>query len=473
MFFKDNDVSQKLGRFFLIMKKIEAIRRKSPNDFSFMLDQNGPFATNLLPTHEGLMAGGLSSFRGLLSGEGAKIRMMRQELFLFLGVSSFHEVFELQRNGHKKEVVSRQVYLRLGNQYELGSNVELITAKIDDYAKTADSVIDVMRADAFSREDRALGEMRNEVRNETNPVNLVLMAFDSRVSDRARFEALRKVMLMKQVAEIGHRERRLGASIKLRQFDDFLNDWVWKPESLTGEADAAYLLSTHDPQTFRWTGSKIISVDEGTEMQDSLQPGQKLTYMERRIAVVRERNGITREIPVYMTTRKKKRESKVIKQLQLDEADDSVAIDDDFGFMGVCENLRDVQAFQEHLFKKMAERGWFASPQDFQDTLNGGNFSGRSRGSKPRVQMRKFRVHLPDVRLEFILHTHESFLNYYNDRETNHDSYSLDRKYEEGVVELLFPPQIYPGFNLERAQGRRQREIEADIRRGLHFPEPA
>ena len=57
--------------------------------------------------------------------------------------------------------------------------------------------------------------------------------------------------------------------------------------------------------------------------------------------------------------------------------------------------------------------------------------------------MLKFFARMGGMRVEFILHTNRSYLNYIYEREVSHDEYEVKRIFESGVAELLFPRDIY------------------------------
>ncbi len=47
------------------------------------------------------------------------------------------------------------------------------------------------------------------------------------------------------------------------------------------------------------------------------------------------------------------------------------------------------------------------------------------------------------MRVEFIVHTNESYLDYMYKRDVAHDEYEVKRIFDSGTAELLFPPDIY------------------------------
>ena len=57
--------------------------------------------------------------------------------------------------------------------------------------------------------------------------------------------------------------------------------------------------------------------------------------------------------------------------------------------------------------------------------------------------MLKFFARLGGMRVEFIVHTNESYLNYIYQRGVAHDEYEVKRIFDSGAASLLFPEDIY------------------------------
>jgi Na+/H+ antiporter NhaD/arsenite permease-like protein len=64
-------------------------------------------------------------------------------------------------------------------------------------------------------------------------------------------------------------------------------------------------------------------------------------------------------------------------------------------------------------------------------------------GSSTKTPMLKFFARMGGMRVEFLLHTNASFLNYIYQRGVSHDEYEVRRLFDSGVAELLFPQDIY------------------------------
>jgi hypothetical protein len=47
------------------------------------------------------------------------------------------------------------------------------------------------------------------------------------------------------------------------------------------------------------------------------------------------------------------------------------------------------------------------------------------------------------MRVEFIMHSNKTYLNYIYKRDISHDEYEIKRIFDSGVAEMLFPQDIY------------------------------
>ena len=81
--------------------------------------------------------------------------------------------------------------------------------------------------------------------------------------------------------------------------------------------------------------------------------------------------------------------------------------------------------------------------EDISDTLTGGNYRSTATGSSGKTPMLKFFARMGGMRIEFIIHTNRSYLNYIYQREVAHDEYEVKRIFDTGVAQFLFPPDIY------------------------------
>ena len=403
----------------------------------FFLDETGPFATAENPLPGSCFASQAREMATRLEcGEMVtKYRNFRNQIFVFLDVCSFGEIKKLLGQRKKWPEIDRRAYLLLGNMFGIKGSEREIIATINNYSRTADGVIRYLRNKVLAGYSSHV-EMTNEIDAISSPVELLLIIFDNRYHQKARFEAKRKLVLMSLAGSIDQRERETDIENKFTRFLNFLNRYVWSREAKIGELEIVYLLSKHEKENFTCQAYDIVSRDQAEQIE--LKPGEKLTLLKRRRF---SHNG--RQIPIYVSIRKKPPEAKVLKLLRKGEENPAVAVDDELGLMGVLESSQQIKIFQQHLTSSAIAANSFMALEDISDSLSGGKRVAKNIGSSPKTAMLKFFARLGGMRVEFIVHTYESYLNYIYQRDVSHDEYEVKRIFDSGVAELLFPKSIY------------------------------
>ena len=117
--------------------------------------------------------------------------------------------------------------------------------------------------------------------------------------------------------------------------------------------------------------------------------------------------------------------------------------------MAVLNSVGDVKRFMKHLTQSAVKAGSFMTLEDISDTLTGGRYSGTATGSSKKTPMLKFFARLGGMRVEFIIHTNKSYLNYIYQRDVSHDEYEIKRIFDSGVAEFLFPQDVY-NLNMDK-----------------------
>lgn len=414
----------------------EIFMKKNDNIFC-LLDQSGPFATRENPPSLRQFSNEARSFVKSLMETGliTKYRILRNQIFEFLDVRSYQELHALVRDKKKRPDVSERAYRLLGNMFGIGGNAREVVSRVNTYSRTADGVINYLSGKVLANYASYI-EMTNEIDSTKNPVDLLLILFDDRYHKKARFEAKRKLILMNLAGSIDQRERETEIESKFGQFLDFLNEHVWSRKAKIGELDIVYLHSDHDPETFACTHVEVVGKNKRAGLK--LKRNQKLTLVKRRRF---QMNG--KEIPIYVSVRKKQPEAKVLKLLRKGEENPAVAVDDELGLMGVVDSAAEVKSFQKHLTRSASRAGSLMTLEEVSDTLAGGEHASGSVGSSSQTQMFKFFARMGGMRVEFIVHTNKSFLNYVYQRDVSHDEYEVKRIFDSGVAESLFPQDIY------------------------------
>ena len=421
------------------------------NIFS-LLDRTGPFATGERPPVLASFSPEARLFaRGLVeAGMATRYRILRNQIFEFLDVRSFAEIPAIINDPARRKLVNERAYRLLGNMFGIEGSAREVVLRVNTYSRTADGVINYLKGKVLSNYASYI-EMTNEIDSCKSPVDLLLILFDDRYHKKARFEAKRKLILMNLAGSIDQRERETEVEAKFDQFLDFLNEYVWSKKSRIGELEIVYLLSDHDPDTFACNKVEVIGQGHwaygttaakvfGKEVHGvkRKKANQKLTLIKRRRF---QANGA--EVPIYVSIRKKQSEAKVLKLLRKGEENPAVAVDDELGLMGVVDSVAEVKAFQKHLTQSATRAGSLMTLEEVSDTLSGGVHQSGSIGSSAKTQMFKFFARMGGMRVEFIVHTNRSYLNYIYEREVSHDEYEVKRIFDSGVAELLFPQDIY------------------------------
>jgi len=418
--------------------------------FTSML-QDGPFAIGDLPPVSHPFSRETREWVRQISATPllkTKYRAVRNQIFDFLGINGFDDIFDIIHRPEVRAERSERAYRMLANMFGINGSDREIFRYVKEYARTADDVVNSLRSKVLFPYASHI-EMTNEIETTTDPVDLLLIIFNDRFHKKARFEAKRKLQLMNLAGSIDHRERETQIEAKFSQFLDFLNNYVWSPSLKIGDLKISYLHSRHDTDDFKCADVRIISEEDAESLV--LEKGDKLTLIKRRSFLD---NGT--EIPIYVSIRKKPPAAKVLKLLRKNEKNPSTAVDDELGLMAVLNTIGDVKRFMKHLTQSAVEANSFMTLEDISDTLTVGQYTSRATGSSNKTPMFKFFARLGGMRVEFIIHTNRSYLNYIYQRDVAHDEYEVKRIFDSGVAEFLFPNDIYH-LNME---GVRKRQIK-------------
>lgn len=409
------------------------------------MKQNGPFAVTESVTLGKPFSKGTRAWARQFGHDrllATKYRVVRAQIMDFLQIDCFDEIPGLLADQTARAERSERACQLLGNQFGIVGSSSEIRSKIKEYALTADAVINQLRSKLLAPYASHL-ETGNEIDTTQDPVELLLRIFDDRFHMKTRFEAKRKLVLMNLAGSIDQRERETDIENKFYAFLEFLNRNVWSVQHKIGHLEPAYLLSRHDPDDFRCLDVKVVDPADHTELKEP-GPGEKLTLLKRRVF---QDNG--RNIPVYVSVRKKDSAAKVLKLLRKNEKNPAVAVDDELGLMAVLDSIGDVKRFVRHMTRSAIKSGSLMTLEDISDTLTGGQYHSSNVGSSSQTPMLKFFARLGGMRVELIIHTNQSYLNYCFQRDIAHDEYEVKRIFDSGVAEFLFPREIY-GLDMAR-----------------------
>ena len=407
------------------------------NTIYSLLEQTGPFASADTPPGFRVFSTESRQRAKCLKDKElvTKYRATRNQTFEFLDVGSFSEIQGLLNDRERRQQIEKRAYKLLGNMFGInGSEREIIT-KVDSYSRTADDVIRYLKNKILANYAPFI-EITNEIDITNSPVELLLIMFDERYHKKARFEAKRKLILMSLAGSIDQRERETEVEAKFAGFLNFLNAYVWSPEIKIGELDIFYLLSTHNKKDFSCIDVQVLNMEETADIKP--KPGRKLTLIKRRRF---KENG--REVPIYVSVRKKPPEAKVLKLIRKNEENQAVAVNDELDLLGVLDTVAEVRLYQKHLTESAIKANSFMTLEDITDTLRGSKHKSSSIGSSASTPMMKFFARMGGMRVEFIVHTNKSYLDYIYKKDVSHDEYEVKRIFDSGVAELIFPREIF------------------------------
>lgn len=351
---------------------------------------------------------------------------------------------------------SSGVYQRLARSLGL----EDPASKFKEYSNAANAVVDTV-ASQLSYQGGATVEMVNEVRDYSNPTDLLLMALNGKWHPKAQFEARRKLLAINLAALIDQRKRLVHIEDQFQNFQAWLNREFWNPKALLAESTGAYIISSHDPNTWACPSTSIIDEEEGARLE--LEPFQKKTHiLQRSFTPI---GGKT--IPAFASVREKPLHLAILKMLRKGEEDPALTVDDDTGFMVVVKDKKDARAFVNHLMVRGYATDYPMRIEDVSYTIDGEKYYGKG-ASSPRLRMMKFFVRLAnEMRVEVIMHTPETYAEHLYAIGMCHEEYEINRLFdsEVNIPNLLLPPKYFPNFEPERGRMEKIRQIRYEIER--------
>jgi len=411
----------------------------SQNSVFTSLQQHGPFRVSNDSLHAGKFSKQTRQWAKVLRQDPnnvTKYRALRSHMFEFLGVENFEQIQLMIKDKELREQRTIRALSLLGNMFGIDGNFNEIKSRVDEYARTADAVIHSMIGKILFPYASHI-ECTNEIEVTNNPIELLLIMFNSDYHKKSRFEARRKLILMTLAGSIDQRERETEIEKKFSSFLSFLNGYVWSPNLRIGELDPIYLHSTHREEDYGCTEVNVLTPKEA----NAIKPihGEKLTLIKRRSFTTGAKTT-----PIYVSIRKKPPEAKVLKLLRKNQKNPAAAVDDELGLMAVLDSVGDVKAFQKHLTRSASDANSLMVLEDISDTLSEKtHYRGTAVGSSDKTEMMKFFARLGGMRVEFIIHTNQSWLNYMYREDVAHNEYEVKRLFDTGVIELLFPMDIF------------------------------
>ena len=380
------------------------------------------------------------------------------QIFGLLGVTSYHQIQSIIENPELRQTASNRLMRQLTKLYGI-KDPETMREKCEAYGSDANAVRDHLQW-VLSYQGSTSLEMVNEIRAYNDPTDLLLLSLNGKWSEKARWDAKVKLQFMGLAASIYKREGDLKLEDQFKDFVDWMNEEVRDPDLQFGESKGAYLISTHDPETWACTSTRWISEEEGSKLQP--QPFQKKTHMLRRNFKTNMRNSID----AYVSIRDKSRPMKIVKMLRKKAEDPAIAVDDDTGLLVVVNNHRAAIKFISHLIDRGYQSERSIIIEDVSNTLDGGEYNGNL-GSSPKLRMMKFFVRLANnankMRVECIIHTPETYAESLYMRGVSHLEFEVNRLVDTGVPNTVFRKKYFPYFDTDEARKQAIARIRATI----------
>ncbi len=388
-----------------------------------------------------------------------EFRAFMGQAYALLGVKSAYEIPALITQENKRNEASRIAHVRLGKTYGIEGTEREIETKIKSFADMADGVISSLaERSGVLRSVRNRLEMANEVKAIDNPVDLLLIVFDTTWSPKARFEAARKLYLMKLFASIDQRKRETRSSDKFNGFLETLNTYVWS-SGKKAETRGSTLLSVHNIDDMSCVSVKVAKNGEDIYLEtENDKQIIKRTPVQRRSFQVGKR-----EIPAYVMLREQKDPHlQALKLLRKGHENPEIAVEDAVGLIVVVDNEHDVNLFLRHLQDKIAESGSLCILEDIKNKLADTPHETDGPYSSPQLRQFQCFLRVGGMRIELVLHTNETYVEYLYRDGVSHDEYEVKRVIETGVADLLFPNDF---FKIDFA--KQQQRIIQNIRRDM------
>lgn len=352
-------------------------------------------------------------------------------------------------------------------------------------SRQADDYIRSLISDYFPGEDDV--QMADEVATCSDVESLVLMAFHDGLDSKIKFEAARKLHLMKLFGEIGNHSKKMVDHDKaLKYMTDFFTKRINKlPEGArSGQSYDRYLVSTHGGEELETTKYEILDTRPDSTTLDS---NVRVTPMRCRRTVVKDKNGKERVIFFRKHPRDKDEEARLTKLLRYN-ADIGEKDTDRNGIRLVFDSMEDWDDFfrmmkeelKNEIEEELNEMKKVETDPDRLETiesrlntlddsidigegkgsLNGAEpFNGSAECSSTKMKIYKFPMKLTraDGRMhhyEFQVLTPDGYADYLYRKGVSWEEYNVNRFFHKNVDELVFPKRIYP--NIDRPKLRKK-----------------
>lgn len=393
-------------------------------------------------------------------------RYLRKTLYQILGLPVKFglgigtHLQSVRENPQRLEELALRSCLLTAGMYGISGTEEEIVSRIKDHGKKANSVITHIEREILT-DPFVTFEMSNEVTSANTPTELLLIAYDSAYPEKARFEAIRKLALMR--LDLGNERKRVDnkPSEQFSRFLNFLDEYVWSKGRKISETTTKYILSTHDMENY---GCIDVSVLDARPSK--LQANQRITPMSRRAFTTLRLDGKPgQDIEVYTPMREKDDISQILKDIRKSTENPNEAFDDEVGAMIIVDKSRDLELFDQRLTQAATDAGSLVMNEDMSNSIDNGHYTDGNPGSSPLLKALKSPVRVHGTRAEIMALLLPDYIDYLYRDDVAHDEYEVNRFFESGSAELLFPGRLFkyiPGESQQRIIQalRRKKRVE-------------
>lgn len=382
--------------------------------------------------------------------------LTRKTVLRLLDVRDFKEIPSLFGDVDRKRALHERFVSMYARQYGLEDLSEaekegMVVSSLDQ----ADRVIELFEnpENGLLKQYHASIEVTNEIKAIRNPIDLMLIMFSPKATMSAQYEARRKLLLM----DLAYRSAASteDSNRNLDEFLHFMNTNLFN--GVIGAPNDLEVLSLHSPEDYSTVEVRVLTPEDRVRLS-ALSRYTKLSTRTWQ-------NMRGRDRQVYIESRAKNPRDIILKMMRK-ETKNPFNIDDQEGTKFVFLEKADIFDFLDRMQEEAAASGSLLSYEEVYDTIdNDSDYRITNRGSSDKLQIVKVHAKFEGKTIEFQMHTVRSYLDSrYHDQTGFESAYSMDRLFDSGIVEMLYPPRVY-GLNLEAIHRSLKMEMRDRIRR--------
>lgn len=383
---------------------------------------------------------------------------------VLLDVSNPSEIISVVTDGKKKDELRKRANNKIAAAFGIEGKESQRAAKVTGFAEAADKYIDrYLRQGILEPISEKIG-ITEEVRRTDNVIDLLAIMFDASYSERTRFEAKRKLTLMKLAAEMDKRNREVDINdqnLAERKrgteqgdpFVRFLDAHVWTPERLKGDIGGVIVVSKHSLDTYECIGTEEVPAGQEEQVRKRIanhKPKSKGYFLRATSLDQRSFDDDEESIPASFDSRPRKDFlASIGKLLRKGKYNPEAGIEDMTGWMFVVRTREDAISLKRCIEEAGRKSGSLAFTEDTEDTLGGQPYSAKNAGSSTELGQLKYDVLFEGKRMEIVILDYKNYLDYQHKDGMAHEEYELNRLVKSGAFEALFPHNIYNRVGIE------------------------